>query len=323
MVRHVDLVAALRSHPLIAQPCGGFDAIEVLDRRANESGTPHFAGVLNHHTVSPARSGPYPSLGICQHGRGGPSPVPGPLCNILGARGGGSISVISNRVANHAGRGDPDVLRRARAGQPAGGRPGPDQSNAGGGPGFVGIEWENDGTGEPWSPRMVDTIVRVNAALCDLFGWDPTAAVIGHLEWTRRKIDPAFHTPAMSMTDLRRMVADCLNTYRGRGPDTPKGWDEMATPDEIRDIVADVVDAKVTEAVGLAVMAITGDQFDPGKIRDADTFTLRDLEAAVKGGVVAVGVEIIRRVGQAQGVTVDAAEVADAITDELARRLAE
>lgn len=139
----MDLIAALRRHPLISGSWGGFGPIEVLDMRANEKGTPNFAGVLNHHTVSGENSGKYPSKSICQNGRGGSHPVPGPLCNILGARGGGSIGVISNKVANHAGRGDPDVLRRVRAGIPPKSRPGPDQSGAGGGSGFIGIEWEN------------------------------------------------------------------------------------------------------------------------------------------------------------------------------------
>jgi len=204
--------------------------------RANEKGTPNFAGVLNHHTVSNANGGAYPSKSICQNGRGGSHPVPGPLCNILGARGGGSIGVISSKVANHAGRGDPDVLRRVRAGVPPKARPGPDQSNAGGGTGFIGIEWENNGTGEPWSAQMINTMVRVNAALCDIFGWGPATSVIGHLEWTTRKIDPAFKTPAMTMNDFRKLVVDCS---AGISPEQPKEWDEMATKAEIETVVKD------------------------------------------------------------------------------------
>lgn len=232
----MDLVASLRSHPLMS-------GIEVLDRRANEAGTPRFAGVLNHHTVSNRNSGRYPSLGICQHGRRGSHPVPGPLCNILGARGGGSIAVISNRVANHAGRGDPDVLRRARAGQPAGGRPGPDQANAGGGPGFIGIEWENDGTGEPWAPLMLDTMWRTNAALCALHGWDPLAAVVQHAEWTRRKIDCAFLTPPITYDQFRRDVARVLTDHDQEDEMTPaqeQKLDDLAK--QVRDLRA-LVDA--------------------------------------------------------------------------------
>lgn len=243
----MDLIAALRRHPLISGSWGGFGPIEVLDMRANEKGTPNFAGVLNHHTVSGENSGKYPSKSICQNGRGGPHPVPGPLCNILGARGGGSIGIISNKVANHAGTGDPDVLRRVRAGIPPKSRPGPDQSGAGGGSGFIGIEWENNGTGEPWSAQMINTMIRVNAALCDIFGWDPATSVIGHLEWTTRKIDPAFKTPAMTMSDFRKLVVDCS---AGISPEQPKEWDEMATKKEIDDVVkahTDVLETKIEE----------------------------------------------------------------------------
>ena len=59
-----DLLARLSTHPLLTEPWGDFGPIEVLDWRANEHGTPRFAGVLNHHTVSNARSGRYPSKSI-------------------------------------------------------------------------------------------------------------------------------------------------------------------------------------------------------------------------------------------------------------------
>lgn len=97
-------------------------------------------------------------------------------------------------------------------------------------------------------------------------------------------------------------------------PDTPEQeWDEMATEQQIRDIVA--------EEAALAVMAITGDEFAPGEIRDADVFNLRDLSAEVRAGVLAVGVQVIQHVATQQGVTVDPAKVATAVSDELARRL--
>lgn len=291
----VDLLVALRHHPLLAEPWGNFGPIEVLDMRANERGAPAFAGVLNHHTVSNANSGAYPSKSICRNGRGGAHPVPGPLCNILGARGGGSIGVISSRVANHAGLGDPDVLRRVRAGQPPKPRPGPDQSNAGGGPGFIGIEWENNGTGEPWSPRMVDTIVRVNAALCDIGRWDPAVACLGHLEWTRRKIDPAFHTPAMTMGDLRRDITACLDAWRhGTTPLPPKD-DEMTPAQEAKlDALAADVAALTANVNTLATGGTYQGHAWPGLIQSIgairkhlgdDTKTVRGLLEAIRNRV--------------------------------------
>jgi hypothetical protein len=87
---------------------------------------------------------------------------------------------------------------------------------------------------------MINTMIRVNAALCDIFGWDPATSVIGHLEWSTRKIDPAFKTPAMTMNDFRKLVVDCS---AGISPEQPKEWDEMATKKEIDDVVKAHTDA--------------------------------------------------------------------------------
>jgi len=44
-----------------------------------------------------------------------------------------------------------------------------------------------------------------SAALCRVHGWDETR-IIGHLEWTERKIDPAGFT----MSDFRNQVSTIL-----------------------------------------------------------------------------------------------------------------
>jgi len=96
-------------------------------------------------------------------------------------------------------------------------------------------------------------------------------------------------------------------------PDTPKEWDEMATRDEIADVVR--------EEVAVAVMAVTGDEFPADQLRETDVYNLRDLSAELRAGVVAVGVQVIQQVGHQQGVAVDETKIAQAVTDELARRL--
>ena len=219
----MDLVRTLRTHPLMAD-------IEVLDWRVPGKGSPGFIGVMNHHTVSRATSGRYPSKTVVTKGR---PDVSGPLCNILGARDGGSIAVITDDEANHAGLGDPNVTAKAKANRPAGGKPGPDQSKADGRHHWLGIEWENDGTGEPWSPRMLETMHCTNAALCSVNGWDPMTRVVQHSEWSRRKIDCAFVTPPLSYDAFRRNIAALV-----AAPPEPKEWDQMATKEDLENVIS-------------------------------------------------------------------------------------
>lgn len=122
--------------------------------------------------------------------------------------------------------------------------------------------------------------------------------------WTKHRLHDSLRA---------RLLAYVIEELGADPTTSPKEWDEMATKAEIQ--------AVAEEAAALTVMALTGDQFDPAKLREADVFNLRDLEAAIKAGTVAVGVQVIQQVGEAQGVTVNATEVAQAITDELARRL--
>lgn len=207
----------------------------------------------------------------------------------------------------------------------------------------ISIETEDDSARRgadilPWNPDQLDALVRLVTWCCDTHGIPkarctsaklPGAAGIGcHSQPMRERFDGTRHNPWTAYQgktcpgDARwaqypEIVARVAGTTTAP-PEPAKEWDEMATKAEIADAVRGVVE----EEVGLAVMAITGDQFDIGTIRDADVFNHRDVEAAIKGGVLAVGVQVIQQVGQAQGVNVNAAEVAEAITDELARRLA-
>lgn len=137
---------------------------------------------------------------------------------------------------------------------------------------------------------------------------EPGLVEHGEMDPTRRSDPWTKHRLRPELRDrLLRYVREELTT------DTPKEWDEMATRDEIAQVV--------TEGAALAVMAITGDQFDPATIRTADVFNLRDLSAELRAGIVAVGVQVIQQVGHQQGVAVDETKIAQAVTDELARRL--
>ena len=184
-----------------------------------------FYGHLNHHdalseAVSDARA-----LQIMEQGR---SDLPGPLCNGWGDSD-GTYYLVAYGNANHAGRGEQDVLDRVRAGlAPTGdARLDPDGDGPVGNTWFWGTEWRNAGDGrDPWD--QLDTMVRVNAALVDVFDWPSANACIGHKEWTARKIDPA----GFDMFEFRRLVSVRLAEHGSpKPPATPnKEYDDMHVP---------------------------------------------------------------------------------------------
>ena len=136
---------------------------------------------------------------------------------------------------------------KAKADRPAGGKPGPDQSNADGRHWWLGIEWENDGTGEPWSPRMLATMYRKNAARCSVNRWDPMTRVVQHSEWSRRKIDCAFVTPSLSYDAFRRNIRAVLTANPPEDDMTPA---QEAKLDALATAVADLAQQVDALAVG-------------------------------------------------------------------------
>jgi LysM repeat protein len=107
-------------------------------------------GVMFHHTASNSRSGAAPALGICVKGRMLPDGrfLPGPLCNVLIGRD-GTVYLLAAGRANHAGYGGPwrEIPK--------------DSGNAY----TIGVEVENDGTGEAWSGDLLETCEIVFATL--------------------------------------------------------------------------------------------------------------------------------------------------------------
>jgi hypothetical protein len=92
--------------------------------------------------------------------------------------------VITDGRANHAG---------------AGAWPWIDDGNGE----LVGLELENDGLGEPWTPGLMAIAVKVAARLCTVLGVE---LVLGHKEWAPgRKPDPSFdmHAFRTAVTALR------------------------------------------------------------------------------------------------------------------------
>lgn len=133
------------------------------------------AGVVDHHDAFRSTITAQAAVALMVHGR---SDLPGPLCNVwlddnddyTTVEGDPIAYVIAAGRANHAGAGSWLGLVGNRT--------------------VFGVEARNAGTGEPWSPMMVDAYDRTNAALLWLMQRD-ARWLCGHKEWApTRKIDP-------------------------------------------------------------------------------------------------------------------------------------
>lgn len=157
----------------------GYKVVEVSGwKTRGHGGLEKITGVVNHHTGTSA-PGDFPSLRVVTYGR---SNLPGPLCNF-GLGRSGTIYVVAAGRAYHAG-----VVKDQR------------WSNEH----SLGIEAENNGVGERWSPQMIDSYMRLNSEINKEFGLS-AALDQGHKEIcypAGRKIDPA----GINMDDFRQGV---------------------------------------------------------------------------------------------------------------------
>ncbi|MGW3622062.1 peptidoglycan-binding protein [Streptomyces sp. NPDC000880] len=160
-------------------------------------------GVMIHHTVT---SGTQNSVDLCYNGH---SSLPGPLCHGVIAKD-GTVHMVGNGRANHAGLGDDDVLR-AVINETA--LPADNEANTDGNRYFYGFECVNLGNGkDPWPAAQLEAIERASAAICRAHGWS-YRSVIGHKEWQPGKIDPRGFT----MDSMRARIKARL----GGKPDGP------------------------------------------------------------------------------------------------------
>ncbi|MFF7330910.1 peptidoglycan-binding protein [Streptomyces sp. NPDC008150] len=147
-------------------------------------------GVMLHHTAGTN------SVALCQNGR---SDLPGPLCVGVVAKD-GTVHLVGYGRTNHAGLGSRAVYDAVRTGTALPARPGADAVD--GNTHFYGFEIENLGNGrDPYPEAQLAAVEKVATAVCRAHGWG-AARVIGHKEWTTRKVDPSF-----SMTSVRTRVA--------------------------------------------------------------------------------------------------------------------
>ncbi|MDT0377220.1 peptidoglycan recognition family protein [Streptomyces sp. DSM 42041] len=190
-------------------------------------------GVMVHHTVTSGTDG---SVRLCYEGYSG---LPGPLCHGVIAKD-GTVYLVGNGRANHAGWGDDNVMAAVVREDPD--LPAANERNTDGNSRFYGFECINLGDGEdPWPAAQLEAIERATAAICRAYGWR-AESVIGHKEWSYTKIDPA----GFSMEGMRRRIQARLD----RAPDAEE---EQVTQKDIDEIVR-----RVLAGVGSAVLRKDG-----------------------------------------------------------------
>ncbi|PWJ07912.1 N-acetylmuramoyl-L-alanine amidase [Streptomyces sp. NWU49] len=166
-------------------------------------------GVMIHHTVT---RGHDRTVDICRKGYTG---LPGPLCQGVICKQ-GHVHLIGYGRANHAGLGDPDVLRAVIAEREL---PADNQASVDGNRHFYGFECENEGDGEdPWPEEQQEAIVRAATAVCRHHGWNERS-VIGHRDWQPGKVDPR----GLDWDDIEKRIARRLGSKAPAAPrPTPK-----------------------------------------------------------------------------------------------------
>lgn len=168
-------------------------------------------GIMIHHTVT---SGTEATVELCYNGR---PDLPGPLCLGVIAKD-GTVHLVGNGRANHAGLGDGDVLRAVIEESSI---PADNGANTDGNAHFYGFECVNMGDGkDPWPKEQVDAIVKASTALSRAHGWG-AGSTIGHLEWQPGKVDPR-PSPGgsdVSMANIRQRIAEEL---KGVDEEMPK-----------------------------------------------------------------------------------------------------
>lgn len=150
-------------------------------------------GVMMHHTGGPAGRMQVPYDRFAK----GSKRLVGPICHFTASRN-GTVDCITNGRAHHAGRGNSHRLWLMEHGYEVGQTrnamtdtrdvPGLDDMN--GNSHFYGIEMDHTGNLDERWDRQEEVGIELAAMYCYAWGWDPSINVIGHKEWTRRKVDP-------------------------------------------------------------------------------------------------------------------------------------
>lgn len=196
-------------------------------------------GVMLHHTASATD-------GAVEYCYTGDARLPGPLCHGVIAKD-GTVYLVGNGRANHAGGGDPAVLA-AVVNESYGDRPPAPHYHQGdldavdGNIHFYGFECINLGDGkDPWPDVQVCSMVKASTAILRAHGWH-AKSTIGHLEWSDWKSDP--RGAAVDMVKIRTMVAVALALPAGR-------WHLGGTPPPPKPLTLEQRVARIEAKLGI------------------------------------------------------------------------
>lgn len=179
-------------------------------------------GVMLHHTVTPKTMSAVP---MCFSGISG---LPGPLCHGV-IRRDGTVYLVGNGRANHAGGGDPNVLQAVKDERYNINPPTPHQhqGSAGavdGNAHFYGFECENEGDGtDPWPAVQIEAMVRACAAIDRSHLWSEKSD-IEHSEWSDWKSDPkgpGYPGGAVMRARIKERLAHPASWTKPTAPTTP------------------------------------------------------------------------------------------------------
>lgn len=166
-------------------------------------------GVMWHHTGSDSKD----QRDLLKNGY---STLPGPLSQY-GISQDGTVWIIGHGRANHAGKGDPDVLRAVINEDDL---PVDNEALIDGNRYFYGIEFWYSGSHEMTDDQYFSGI-KLSCALLDYHNWKGES-VLGHGQWQPGKWDPGYSSgKIMNMDNVQRDVNGALK----RGPKpvaTPK-----------------------------------------------------------------------------------------------------
>lgn len=203
-----EILAALKRYGIPYHEQAGWTT------RHNGQGWGDVVGFMWHHTGDDAADDT--DLRIVRDGRAG---LPGPLCQF-GLRDDGTVDLVAQGAANHAGGGDPAVLASLLLRNATGAFPAPryvhgEFGSISGNPLFYGVETYYSGSHAP-TAAVAAVMPRLAAAILDALsrvgGVRLTARrALGHKEWQRGKVDPG----SVSCATLRTQTQALLDTPQG------------------------------------------------------------------------------------------------------------
>lgn len=142
----------------------------------------------------------------------GHADLPGPLCQF-GIAQDGTIWLIGWGRANHAGKGDDDVLDAVVKEVDA---PVDNEANTDGNRHFYGAEFWYSGS-HPMTAAQYTNGLKLSCAILDFHNWNEQS-VIGHGEWQPGKWDPGMKTGVIMNMDT---VRDNILATLVKGPNKP------------------------------------------------------------------------------------------------------